>query len=140
MLFSSLEFLVLFLPLALAVALRLRGQALLRWIALTSVVFYAFAGHWWFIVPMLVTTTVEALLDHREVLPTHSLWPFLSAVAVGALLIASIFSPRAVVPLVLPVAVTMLGWYWPRGPARDAAGAEERPLAREASRLSPETP
>ena len=89
---------------------------------------------------VLVTTTVEALLDHREVLPTHSLWPFLSAVAVGALLIASIFSPRAVVPLVLPVAVTMLGWYWPRGPARDAAGAEERPLAREASRLSPETP
>jgi alginate O-acetyltransferase complex protein AlgI len=58
-LFSSLEFLILFLPLTLAVALRLRGQPLLRWIALTSVVFYAFAGHWWFIVPMLVTTVVD---------------------------------------------------------------------------------
>ena len=58
-LFSSLEFLVLFLPLTLAVALRLHGQPLLRWIALTSVVFYAFAGHWWFIVPMLVTTVVD---------------------------------------------------------------------------------
>src|SRR2546422_474684 len=42
MLFSSLEFLVLFLPLTLAVALRLRGQPLLRWIALTSVGFYTF--------------------------------------------------------------------------------------------------
>jgi alginate O-acetyltransferase complex protein AlgI len=58
-LFSSLEFLVLFLPPTLAVALRLHGQPLLRWIALTSVVFYAFAGHWWFIVPMLVTTVVD---------------------------------------------------------------------------------
>lgn len=35
-LFSSLEFLLLFLPLTLAVALRLHGQPLLRWIALTS--------------------------------------------------------------------------------------------------------
>ena len=59
MLFSSLEFLVLFLPLTLVVALRLRGQPLLRWIALTSVMFYAFAGHWWFIVPMLLTTVVD---------------------------------------------------------------------------------
>jgi alginate O-acetyltransferase complex protein AlgI len=58
-LFSSLEFLVLFLPLTLVVALRLHGQPLLRWIALASVVFYAFAGHWWFIVPMLVTTVVD---------------------------------------------------------------------------------
>ena len=72
MLFSSLEFLVLFLPLTLAVALRLRGQPLLRWIALASVVFYAFAGHWWFIVPMLVTTTVDyqvAILIERARTP-----------------------------------------------------------------------
>ena len=59
MLFSSLEFLVLFLPLTLAVSLRLHGQPLLRWIALASIVFYAFAGHWWFIVPMIVTTVVD---------------------------------------------------------------------------------
>jgi len=61
-LFTSLEFLVLFLPLVLVVALHLRGQPLLRWITASSVVFYAFAGHWWFIVPMLVTTTVDYLV------------------------------------------------------------------------------
>ena len=59
MLFNSLEFLLLFLPLTLAVGLRLRGQGLLRWIALSSLVFYAFAGHWWFVLPMLATTTVD---------------------------------------------------------------------------------
>jgi hypothetical protein len=55
-----MEFLLLFLPLTLVVAWRLRGQPLLRWIAFTSVIFYAFAGHWWFIVPMLIATTSSA--------------------------------------------------------------------------------
>ena len=77
MLFSSLEFLVLFLPPVLAVALRLRGQALLRWIVATSVVFYAFAGHWWFVIPMLVTTTIDyavAIAIQREAQPRRRAW------------------------------------------------------------------
>jgi hypothetical protein len=44
-LFGSLEFLVLLLPLTLAVSFRLDGQPLLRWIAVASVVN-----------PMLLTT------------------------------------------------------------------------------------
>jgi alginate O-acetyltransferase complex protein AlgI len=77
LLFSSLEFLVLFLPVTLAVAVRLRGQPLLRWIALTSIVFYAFAGHAWFVVPMLVTTVVDfwmAILIEREARPARRRW------------------------------------------------------------------
>ena len=58
MLFRSLEFSVLFLPLTLAVSLRLDGQPLLRRITIASVVIYAFAGYWWFIIPMLLTTMV----------------------------------------------------------------------------------
>src|SRR6185295_11757157 len=68
-LFSSLEFLLLFLPLTLVISWRLHGQPLLRWIAFTSVVFYVFAGHWWFVVPMLVTTVVDywvAIAIERE--------------------------------------------------------------------------
>jgi alginate O-acetyltransferase complex protein AlgI len=74
LLFSSLEFLVLFLPVTLAVAVRLRGQPLLRWITLTSIVFYAFAGHWWFVVPMLLTTVVDywvAIFIEREQQPAR---------------------------------------------------------------------
>ncbi|HTG12802.1 MAG TPA: hypothetical protein VK746_18555, partial [Candidatus Eisenbacteria bacterium] len=77
MLFSSLEFLLLFLPLTLVVAWRLHGQPLLRWIAFTSVVFYVFAGHWWFIVPMLITTVVDywvALAIEREGRPRARRW------------------------------------------------------------------
>ena len=46
------------MPLTLAVSLRLDGQPLLRWIAIASVAFDALAGHWWFIIPILLTTKV----------------------------------------------------------------------------------
>jgi cytochrome c oxidase subunit I+III len=68
---------------------------------------------------ILVTTTVESLPKHREVLPGNTLWPFACAVATSALLIASMFSPHAVIPLLLPVAVTLVGWYWPTGKSDD---------------------
>ena len=59
MLFNSFTFLILFLPLTLAVSARLKGQSLLRWIGLASIVFYSFAGHAWFIIPMLITTCLD---------------------------------------------------------------------------------
>ena len=86
MLFSSLEFLVLFLPPVLAVALRLRGQALLRWIVAASVVFYAFAGHWWFVIPMIVTTTIDyavAIAIQREAQPRRRAWLLGLSLAIG---------------------------------------------------------
>ena len=65
MLFNSFEFIFIFLPIVLAVATRLRGNALLRWICLASIVFYAFAGHVWFIVPMLITTVLDFLVAQK---------------------------------------------------------------------------
>ncbi len=61
MLFNSFEFILLFLPPVLFISARLCGNALLRWIGLSSIFFYAFAGHVWFIIPMLVTTIVDFL-------------------------------------------------------------------------------
>jgi hypothetical protein len=58
-------------------ALRLRGQARLHWIVAASVVFYAFAGHWWFVIPMLVTTTIDygvAIAIQRESRPRRRAW------------------------------------------------------------------
>jgi len=88
---------------------------------------------------ILVTNTVEATPHHREVLPGPTVWPFLSAVTLCALLIASIFSPRAVPWLVLPVGVALLGWFWPRGKPPVRAPEEHRVTARP-PRLRPETP
>ncbi len=65
MLFNSLEFLLLFMPVVLGVALRLRENRLLAWISLCSFVFYAYAGHAWFLVPMAVTTLLDFWVGHR---------------------------------------------------------------------------
>lgn len=65
MLFNSFEFLLLFLPAVLGVALLLRGNGLLFWIALASCVFYAFAGHAWFLIPMAISTTLDFWVGKR---------------------------------------------------------------------------
>lgn len=62
MLFNSLSFLLLFLPIVLWGARRLDGQSLLRWITLSSYAFYALAGQPWFLIPMLVTTILDYFL------------------------------------------------------------------------------
>ena len=110
-LFSSLEFLVLFLPVVLVVALRLRGQALLRWIALTSVVFYAFAGHWWFIVPMLLTTCVDywvAILIERETRPRARRWLLVVSLA-GNLGLLAYFKYSGLMARTAEQALALLG-------------------------------
>jgi alginate O-acetyltransferase complex protein AlgI len=58
-LFNSFNFIFLFLPIVLFIAKTLKGQKLLAWITISSFVFYAFAGHVWFIVPMLFTTVLD---------------------------------------------------------------------------------
>jgi cytochrome c oxidase subunit I+III len=60
--------------------------------------------------------------------PTPPIWPFASAVATTILFIGSIYTPWAVVWASLPVAVTMIGWFWPnRGENRLAVARERRP-------------
>src|SRR5262245_25309653 len=58
MLFNSLEFLFLFLPIAWWGA-RASGRAFCVWICIASAVFYAFAGHVWFLAPMAATTVLD---------------------------------------------------------------------------------
>lgn len=62
MLFNSFEFIFLFLPAVLFISFLLKGNRLLGWIALSSAVFYALFGAWWFLVPMLITTTLDYAL------------------------------------------------------------------------------
>jgi alginate O-acetyltransferase complex protein AlgI len=65
MLFNSLRFLIIFMPVVLLGAFALRGQALLLWICVASAVFYAFAGHAWFLAPMAVTTVLDYWVGRR---------------------------------------------------------------------------
>lgn len=64
MLFNTLSFLLLFLPLVLGLALLIRGNVLLLLLAGASCAFYALAGHPWFLIPMAVTTTLDFGVGH----------------------------------------------------------------------------
>jgi cytochrome c oxidase subunit 1 len=75
---------------------------------------------------VLVTSVLDAKPDHRSWFPSPSIWPFISAVATTVLFIASIYTPWAVVWGSVPVAVAMIGWFWPKRSSNAFAVAREQ--------------
>jgi cytochrome c oxidase subunit I+III len=63
---------------------------------------------------VLITTVLDAQPDNRTVFPKPTIWPFLAALATTALFVGSIFTPWAVVWTIVPVAITLIAWFWPR--------------------------
>jgi cytochrome c oxidase subunit 1 len=63
---------------------------------------------------LVLTTPLDARPDLREPSSDPSIWPLLSALAVTALFIGSIFNPWAVVIGSLPLAIALTGWFWPK--------------------------
>ena len=61
----------------------------------------------------------EARADLRESSPEPSIWPLLAAIAVSVLFVGSIFTPWAVVWGSIPVAIALVGWFWPKGSKED---------------------
>jgi cytochrome c oxidase subunit I len=70
---------------------------------------------------LIVSGVVAAEPQSRESSVGHSIWPFCTAVATSIMLIWSIFSPWAVVWGSIPVAITLIGWFWPKGTLEDEA-------------------
>ncbi|MDB5423610.1 MAG: cytochrome oxidase [Phenylobacterium sp.] len=67
---------------------------------------------------ILCTTVVDAEPDLRHSSADPSLWPLLTAVATTALFIGSIFHEWAVIWGAIPVAICLIGWFWPKEPAK----------------------
>ena len=68
---------------------------------------------------LLVTSLSEARPEARESSPRNSIWPFLAAIATTLMLITSIFSPWAIVWGSIPILITLIGWFWPKGTPED---------------------
>ncbi|WP_245437894.1 MULTISPECIES: cytochrome c oxidase subunit I [unclassified Mesorhizobium] len=68
---------------------------------------------------LLITGVVEARAQARESSVGSSIWPLLAALATSAMLIWSIFTPWAVVWGSIPIAVALIGWFWPKGDPED---------------------
>ncbi|MBV9786336.1 MAG: cytochrome c oxidase subunit I [Acidisphaera sp.] len=70
---------------------------------------------------LVVSSVAEALPEAREASPANSIWPLWAAIASTVMLISSIFSPWAVVWGAVPIAVALIGWFWPKGTPEDEA-------------------
>jgi len=68
---------------------------------------------------VLITDVMDAEPAHKDEFPDPSIWPFLAAVATGGMLVGVIFTPWAVPVGALPIAVTLVGWFWPKKRARE---------------------
>jgi cytochrome c oxidase subunit 1 len=68
---------------------------------------------------VIVTTVSEGRADIRETSPAPSIWPLLAAIATSITFVGSIFTPWAVVWGSIPVAIALIGWFWPKGTKED---------------------
>jgi len=81
---------------------------------------------------VLITEVLDAAPSNRTEFPKPSIWPFLASVVTTAFFIGSIFTPWALPVSVIPVAVTLIGWFWPKSPEKDAPGVTQAHEMREA--------
>jgi cytochrome c oxidase subunit 1 len=70
---------------------------------------------------LVVTSLVAAKPQAREASPRNSIWPLWAAITTTIMLIWSIFSPWAVVWGSIPVAIALIGWFWPKHVPEDEA-------------------
>jgi cytochrome c oxidase subunit 1 len=61
---------------------------------------------------VLITKVVDAEPSHREEQPTHSLWPFLTALATGITLAGAIFYAWWFTMGTVLAALALIGWFW----------------------------
>jgi cytochrome c oxidase subunit 1 len=64
---------------------------------------------------VLLTNSLDAEPEAKEEQPGPTIWPFLTALVVSAVLIGSIFTLWAVVYGAVPIIITIIGWVWPKG-------------------------
>ena len=68
---------------------------------------------------VLVTDAVDATPQHRHELDGSSLWPLLTALAVGVGIIIALFSAWGVVVGAGLLLITLTGWFWPHPKPED---------------------
>ena len=62
---------------------------------------------------VLTTRILDADPEGRDEMPAPTIWPFIAAVVTTALFVGSIFRPIAVSIGAIPLAIALIGWFWP---------------------------
>jgi len=81
---------------------------------------------------VLVTDVMDAEPICRVEYPEPSLWPFACAVVTSAFFVGSIFTPWALPISIVPLAITLIGWFWPKKADSDTRAEQPAGSMREA--------
>ena len=63
---------------------------------------------------VLITTVVDARPDMRQSSADPSIWPLMTAIASTVLFVWSIFNPWALIWGMIPLAIALTAWFWPK--------------------------
>src|SRR5204863_362033 len=63
---------------------------------------------------VLITDVMDAEPSNKPEYPRPTIWPFLAAVVSSLFFIGSIFTAWALPAAIPPLAVTLIGWFWPK--------------------------
>jgi cytochrome c oxidase subunit I+III len=74
---------------------------------------------------VLVTDVMDAEPTHKTIFPEPTIWPFLCAVVTSAFFVGSIFTPWALPVAAIPLAITLVGWFWPKQSDRSVRAEQE---------------
>jgi cytochrome c oxidase subunit I len=69
---------------------------------------------------VLLSSVADAEPHTREASPEPSIWPLLTAIATAIFFVSSIFTPWAVVWGTPPIAIALIGWFWPTDSKEDS--------------------
>ena len=64
---------------------------------------------------VLTTSVLDAIPTYRTEDPEPTIWPLLSALAVGVTFVVAIFHPVGIAIGAVLVSIGLIGWFWPRG-------------------------
>ena len=78
---------------------------------------------------VLITDVMDAEPAHKTVFPEPTIWPFVCAVVTSAFFVGSIFTAWALVVAAVPLAITLIGWFWPKHDRTEQAEHESSRLA-----------
>jgi cytochrome c oxidase subunit I+III len=63
---------------------------------------------------VLITRVLDAEPDHKTEMPAESVWPFVTALSVGLMFVATLFTPWGVVIGGVPSTAALIVWFWPK--------------------------
>jgi cytochrome c oxidase subunit I+III len=63
---------------------------------------------------VLITRVLDAEPDHKMEMPAESVWPFVTALFVGLMFVATLFTPWGIVIGGVPSTAALIAWFWPK--------------------------